>query len=202
MKTIQNPSIVKTKKILTAIALLLLMLTGYQTMAQVKNWATDDRISKGTKDFLKMLNTGGAGLETLPTEQMRLVLVGAQKAVKVDLSGVVSNQKTINANGYSVTIDIMKPLGAKNGIPVFIFTHGGGWILGDFPTHQRMVRDLVVRSGMAAVFINYTRTPEAKYPQALNECYAATKWVAEHGAEIGVDGKNLAIVGNSAGGKG
>jgi acetyl esterase/lipase len=63
-----------------------------------------------------------------------------------------------------------------------------------------MVRDLVVLTGYAAVFVNYTRTPEAAYPQALNEIYAATQWVAEHGAELNVDGQNLAIVGNSVGG--
>ena len=63
-----------------------------------------------------------------------------------------------------------------------------------------MVRDLVVASGYAAVFVNYTLSPEAKFPQAVNEVYAATKWVAAHGKEINVDGKRLAIVGNSAGG--
>jgi acetyl esterase/lipase len=63
-----------------------------------------------------------------------------------------------------------------------------------------MVRDLVVLSGMAAVFVNYTPTPDAKYPQAINEIYAATRWVAEHGEEIDVDGKNMAVVGNSVGG--
>jgi acetyl esterase len=73
-------------------------------------------------------------------------------------------------------------------------------VLGDYPTHRRMVRDLVVLSGMAAVFVNYTRTPDARYPQAVNEVYAAAKWVAEHGADINVDGKNLAVVGNSVGG--
>ncbi|MEP7145769.1 MAG: alpha/beta hydrolase, partial [bacterium] len=85
-------------------------------------------------------------------------------------------------------------------LPVFIFIHGGGWVLGDFPTHKRMVRDLVVLSGCASVFVNYTPSPEAKYPQAINEIYAATKWVAENGDEINVDGKNLAICGNSVGG--
>jgi acetyl esterase/lipase len=63
-----------------------------------------------------------------------------------------------------------------------------------------MVRDLVVDSGAAAVFVNYTPTPDAQYPQAINEIYAATKWVSENGAEIGVDGKRLAVVGNSVGG--
>jgi acetyl esterase/lipase len=63
-----------------------------------------------------------------------------------------------------------------------------------------MIRNLVVLSGAASVFVNYTRTPDAAFPQAINEIYAATKWVAEHGNEIGVDGKRLAIVGNSVGG--
>lgn len=200
MKT--NPTLVhtKAKKLFTTTGLLLSLSLGYSSSAQVKDWATDDRISEGTKQFLKLLNTGGPALESLPTDQMRLVLVNAQKAVKVDLSGVTTSEKTIEMDGYKVVLNIVKPTGAKAGLPVFVFTHGGGWILGDFPTHERMVRDLVVRSGAVGVFVNYTRTPEAKFPTALNECYAATKWVAVHGAEIGVNGKNLAIVGNSAGG--
>jgi acetyl esterase/lipase len=62
------------------------------------------------------------------------------------------------------------------------------------------VRDLVVDSGAAAVFVNYTPSPEARYPHAINQAYAATRWVAEHGAEIGVDGSRLAVAGNSVGG--
>lgn len=198
----KTPTLIATNKIkvLTAIALALLVLTGIQSFAQAKDWANDDRISLGTKSFLKMLNTGGPGLETLSPEQARLVLVNAQKAVKVDLSGVTTTEKTIAADGYQVVVNIVKPKDAKGLLPVFVFTHGGGWILGDFPTHERLVRDLVIRSGAAAVFVNYTRTPEAPYPKALNESYAVTKWVAANGNQIGVDGTRLAVVGNSAGG--
>ena len=81
-----------------------------------------------------------------------------------------------------------------------MFFHGGGWVLGDFPTHERLVRDLVTGSGAAAVFVNYTPSPEAHYPVAINQAYAATQWVAEHGKEINVDGKRLAVAGNSVGG--
>ena len=63
-----------------------------------------------------------------------------------------------------------------------------------------MVRDLVVLCGAAAVFVNYTPSPEAQFPTAINEIYAATKWVAEHGDQINVDGKRLAVIGNSVGG--
>jgi acetyl esterase/lipase len=162
--------------------------------------ADDPRLSREVKAFLKLLNSGGVPLETLPPLEARQVLVNAQASVKVDLSGIDESEKTISADGYPITLNIVRPEGVKSTLPVFMFIHGGGWVLGDYPTHKRMVRDLVVLSGFAAVFVNYTRTPDAQYPQAVHEIYAATKWVAEHGEEIGVDGKNLAVVGNSVGG--
>ncbi|GAL84362.1 esterase/lipase [Sporocytophaga myxococcoides] len=164
------------------------------------DYASDPRLTKEVKNFLKVLNSGGPPVESLSYEDAKNVLVEAQKSVKVDLSGIEVSEKTINADGYTINLNIVRPEGVKGKLPVFMFIHGGGWILGDFPTHQRLVRDLVVLSGFAAVFVNYTRTPEAQYPQAINEIYAATKWVAEHGDEINVDGTNMAIVGNSVGG--
>lgn len=198
MKTIKN----KLTDLMISIALLMAMtmFTAGRLNAQVTDWATDEHLSPPVKEFLKGLNTGGPGLETLSAEQARLVLVNAQKAFKVDLSGVTKSKKTITTEGFTIELDIVKPIGAKGILPVFIFIHGGGWVLGDFPTHERMVRDLVVLSGCAGVFINYTRTPDTRFPTAINEIYAATKWVAEHGKEIQVDGSRLAVVGNSVGG--
>ena len=163
--------------------------------------ADDPRLSRGVKAFLKVLNSaGGSPLETLPPLEARKVLVGAQASAPVDLSGIEESEKTITADGYTIKLNVVRPEGVKGKLPVFIFIHGGGWVLGDYPTHKRMVRDLVVLTGFAGVFVNYTRTPDASYPQAINEIYAATKWVAEHGEEINVDGNNLAVVGNSVGG--
>jgi nicotinamidase-related amidase len=71
-------------------------------------------------------------------------------------------------------------------LPVFIFSQGG-WVLGDLPTQQCLVRDLVVASGYVAVFVDYTPSPEARYPQAIHEICAATKWMAAHGADINAD---------------
>ena len=150
---------------------------------------------------MKVLNSsGGPPLESLTPLEAREVLVKAQASVPVDLSGIEESEKTITADGYSIKLNIVRPEGATGRLPVFIFIHGGGWVLGDYPTHKRVVRDLVVLTGFAGVFINYTRTPEARYPQAVNEVFAATQWVAEHGDEIGVNGKQLAVVGNSVGG--
>jgi acetyl esterase/lipase len=184
----------------TLLTILILIVMNTNVISQVHDYATDPHIDRGTKAFLKILNSGGVPLETLSKEDARKVLVNAQTSVNVDLSGIEVSEKTITSDGYKVKLDIVRPQGAKGALPVFIFVHGGGWVLGDFPTHKRLVRDLVVLSGCAAVFVNYTPSPEARYPQAINEIYAATKWVAAHGNEINVDGKKLAIVGNSVGG--
>lgn len=167
---------------------------------QKVSFLQDPAISKETKKFLTALNSGGVPLETLSPEEARLVLVGAQKSVEVDYSGIEESEKTISQDGFSIKLNIVRPEGSTEKLPVFIFIHGGGWVLGDYPTHKRMVRDLVVLSGAVGVFVNYTPSPEAKYPVAVNEIYAATKWIAENGNEINVDGTKLSVVGNSVGG--
>lgn len=160
----------------------------------------DPHLSKETKEYLKVLNSGGKPVESLPVSDARNVLVDTQAAIKVDVSGIEETEKVILVDEHDIKLYIVRPEKTKGKLPVFIFIHGGGWVLGDYQTHKRLVRDLVVESRYACVFIEYSRSPEAKYPIALNECYAATKWVAEHGDEINVDGKRIAIVGNSAGG--
>lgn len=161
----------------------------------------DPHILTEVRKFLRALNSGtGKPIEQLSPEDARKVLVDAQNSVSFDYSGIEESEQTIEQDGEKVKIHIVKPIGARSGSPVFIYIHGGGWVLGDYPTHRRLVRDLVVESGAVAVFPDYTPSPEARYPIAINQIYAATKWVAEHGDEIGVDGKNLAVVGNSVGG--
>jgi acetyl esterase/lipase len=166
----------------------------------IMDYKTDPRLASYTKDFLTKLNNGGKPLESLSPEAAREVLAGAQSGVQVEVSGIEETDKNITQDGLTVPVKIIRPAGIKGQLPVFIFIHGGGWVLGDYPTHKRMVRDLVVHSGFVAVFVDYTRTPEARYPQAINEIFAVTTWVAENGETIGVDGKNLAVVGNSVGG--
>lgn len=164
------------------------------------DYASDPAIESHTKAFLKALNSGdGKPMETMTPAEARGVLEGAQN-MEVDLSGIDVAEKDITQDGLDVKLYIIRPAGVSGTLPVFMFFHGGGWVLGDFPTHKRLVRDLVVYSGAAAVFVEYTRSPEAQYPTAINEAYAATKWVAANGAEINVDSSRLAIAGNSVGG--
>lgn len=160
----------------------------------------DEHLSTGTKEYLKVLNAGKTPVESLPPEEARKVLEGAQSSVKADISGVEEEYKTIQSDGLSVELVIVRPEGLKEKKPVFMFLHGGGWVLGDYSTHKRLVRDLVVESGYPCVFVEYSRSPEAKFPTAVNEIFAAAKWVKAHGDEINVDSKNMAIAGNSVGG--
>jgi len=170
-----------------------------ENIKKAPDFQQDPHLSVKTKEGLKVLNSGDP-VETLSKDEARKVLVDAQAGVKVDLSGIEESEKTIEVDNHSIKLNIVRPEGKKDKLPVFIFIHGGGWILGDYPTHKRLVRDLVVESGAAAVFVNYTPSPEAHYPQAINEIYAATKWVADNADQINVDGRRMAIVGNSVGG--
>ncbi|TXI28078.1 MAG: alpha/beta hydrolase [Aquipseudomonas alcaligenes] len=158
-------------------------------------------VEHNTQAFLQALEAGGGKpLETLSPQDARSVLVGAQASVKVDLSGVSVSEKTIQASGQSIPLTIVRPEGVQGELPVFMFFHGGGWVLGDYATHARLIRDLVVNSGAVAVYVGYTPSPEAQYPTAIDQAYAATRWVGEHGKEIQVDSSRLAVAGNSVGG--
>jgi len=158
-------------------------------------------VEHNTQAFLEALAAGGGKpLEQLGPKEARAVLTGAQNSVKVDLTGVDVSDRAIKVDGQTINLKIVRPAKVKGELPVFMFFHGGGWVLGDYPTHQRLIHDLVVGSGAVAVYVDYTPSPEAQYPTAINQAYAATRWVAEHGKDIGVDGKRLAVAGNSVGG--
>lgn len=99
-----------------------------------------------------------------------------------------------------VSVRIFRPPNAKRPLPVVMYFHGGGWILGSKNTHDRLLRDLVNGSNAAFVFVNYTPSPEAQFPVSVEQCYAATKYVAENGKELGLDSSRLALAGDSVGG--
>lgn len=84
--------------------------------------------------------------------------------------------------------------------PVVVFFHGGGWVIGGIDSHDGQVREMVNRTGMVFVSVDYRLAPEAKFPAAAEDCYAATQWVAENAADIGADAARLGVAGDSAGG--
>jgi acetyl esterase len=163
--------------------------------------AGSDGVERDIQKFLETLAAGdGKPMEQMTPSEARAVLVGVQSSVPVDLPKADVSVRRITADGKAVTLAIVRPAGVGDVLPAFMFFHGGGWVLGDFATHERFVRDIVAESGVTAVFVEYDRSPEARFPVAVNQAYAATQWVASHGGEIGIDGRRLAVVGNSVGG--
>ncbi|WP_029150995.1 alpha/beta hydrolase [Microbacterium indicum] len=100
----------------------------------------------------------------------------------------------------SIRTRIVKPLGSTGPLPVVLYLHGAGWVFGNAHTHDRLVRDLAIGAGAAVVFPEYDRSPEARYPHAIEQGYAVAQWVASQGAEQGLDGSRIAVAGDSVGG--
>jgi acetyl esterase len=94
----------------------------------------------------------------------------------------------------------VRPAGRTGVLPVLLYTHGAGWVFGSAATHDRLVRELAVRADAAVVFTEYSLSPEAKYPTALEEVWAALQWVVAQGSEHDLDATRLAVAGDSVGG--
>jgi acetyl esterase len=118
----------------------------------------------------------------------------------VAMPDVDSVWMTVGADGVEARVRIVKPVGATGLLPTVLYLHGGGWVLGSAATHDRLVRELSVGVRAAVVFVDYDRAPEASYPVALEQAYAAARWIHRHGAGADLDATRLAVVGDSAGG--
>src|SRR5262245_15323059 len=115
-------------------------------------------VQRHIRGFLQAIATGGSKpIERMTPREAREVLEGLQSSVKVDLPQADVAERTIGSEAQTVRIVVVRPPGASGTLPAFMFFHGGGWVLGDFPTHERLVRDLVAGSGAIAVFVDYDR---------------------------------------------
>ena len=107
---------------------------------------------------------------------------------------------TVPAEVGDVDVRIVRPLGATGTLPVVLYVHGGGWVLGNAGTHDRLVRELAVGTDAAVVFVEYDRSPEARYPVAIEQAYATARWITRDGGAEGLDASRMAVAGDSVGG--
>lgn len=161
-------------------------------------------VEQKTRVFLESLRqASGPPLYKLSPERARAVLSGLQASIPVKkLPADIENRTILGGpNGTEVSIQIVRPPNNNNKtFPTIMYFHGGGWVLGGFDTHERLVREIAIGAHAAVVFVNYTPSPEAKYPVPLEQAYAATKWVSENGQTINVNSSHLAVAGDSVGG--
>jgi len=155
-----------------------------------------------TLDFLKGLEAQGRPpLYTLSPADARNVLVSIQRSVNVTKLPAGIEDRTISGGPTGeISLRIVRPQGVSGALPGIMYFHGGGWVLGDKETHDRLVREIANGAQATVVFVDYARSPEAKYPVAVEQAYTATRWVAEHGSSIGVDPSRLVVAGESVGG--
>lgn len=107
---------------------------------------------------------------------------------------------SVPADVGQVRVRIVKPVGSAAALPVVLYVHGGGWVLGNAGTHDRLVREIAVSVDAAIVFVEYDRSPEVRHPVAVEQVYATARWIMNEGATKGLDASRLAIAGDSVGG--
>ena len=136
----------------------------------------------------------------LPVDEGRKAVDAAQDGEFPDPAATTEDLIIPGGPSGQVNITIYRPAGSVGVLPVILYTHGAGWVFGDVHTHDRLVRELTTRAEAATVFTSYSLSPEAKYPTAIEEIYAALEWIGEDGAEHDLDPGRIAVAGDSVGG--
>ncbi|UIX34728.1 alpha/beta hydrolase [Streptomyces sp. GQFP] len=191
---------------LTLCSALALAVNGFATTSSKPERSASDAAGKNAvvleKDAQAFLDAtvGLPPFRDLSAAEARKILEDAQSGPVDKLPADISERTLPVGPTGEVSIRIVRPEGAKGKLPAVMYLHGGGWVLGDADTHDRLVRQIANGAHAAVVFVNYSRSPEARFPIAIEQAYAATRWVSQHGDEIGVDGERLAVAGDSVGG--
>ncbi|HEX2313264.1 MAG TPA: alpha/beta hydrolase [Thermomonospora sp.] len=157
-------------------------------------------LEKAAQDFADA-NSEHPFIYELPPEQGRQVLEDLQSDPNVPKPDI--DEEWIQVQGGPtgvVPVRIIKPKGVTGTLPVVFYVHGAGWVFGSAHTHDRLCRELAVRSHAAVVFPEYDRAPEARYPTQIEQNYTAARWVMEHGSEKSLDASRMAVCGDSVGG--
>jgi acetyl esterase len=157
-----------------------------------------DPQAKALMDQIAALN--GPKLSSLTPAEARRVTAGTFKLPPDQVEKVHKiEDRKIPGPGGEIPIRVYTP-GGSGPFSVLVFFHGGGWVICDLDTHDAPCRALTNKVGCVTVSIDYRLAPEHKFPAGVEDCFAATKWVAEHARELNVDANRLAIGGDSAGG--
>jgi acetyl esterase len=164
----------------------------------------DMTLHPGAQAVLDLIaEAGRPSFEEMTVPECREAYVNSRKALQPDPIDVAEIRNlTMPGPGGDIALRLYRAEKAKPGVlqPVIVYFHGGGWVIGDLESHDTVCRELAVRSGSTLISVDYRLAPEHVFPAATEDAIAATKWVADNAAELGVDANRLAVAGDSAGG--
>ena len=140
----------------------------------------------------------GPQLHELPVDQAR-VFFDSMQLPRPDVAVAHVEDRRVPGPAGEIPVRVYRPESGAT-LPALVYFHGGGWVIGSVETHDGSCRDLANRIGCVVVSVDYRLAPEHPYPAAAEDCYAATKWVSENAAALGVDPGRIGIGGDSAGG--
>jgi acetyl esterase len=156
-------------------------------------------LEPATQQFVDAIADGPVLSELLPADARKFLSDTQSAGIGKPSARLEDRVIAVGPTG-SVRLRVVRPEGATEALPAVVYVHGGGWIFGDKDTHDRVIREIAVGAHVALFFVDYDRSPEAQYPIAIEQVYAATKYMVEHGGQLGIDPTRLAIVGDGAGG--
>ena len=159
---------------------------------------TSFNLEKSAKELIDVL-AKAPPLTGLPLEDARKTVEAAQSA-PIPMPDVDESWVTVWSPVGEFKVRVVRPKGLAGPLPVVMYMHGGGWIIGSWITHDLLTRRLAVGANVAVAFVEYSLAPEAKYPVQIEQCYATAQWIKGQGAAGGFDAGRIAVAGDSAGG--
>ena len=187
----------------TSVALLTIPALSFASNAVPNTDIPTVVLEKTTQQFIDSLK-GSTPINQLPYEKARQVLIDTQTKGMTAMPDADVEEIAFKVAGSNDEIKVytVRPVGTKDKVlPGVIYFHGGGWVLGNFTTHERLMRDLATQANAVMVFVEYSPAPEKQHPVQLDQTYAILKYVSENAARFGIDGNQLAIAGDSVGGQ-
>ncbi len=157
-----------------------------------------DPTAKAVMDMMEDNGVSFKGISSMTAVELRNMMQTGELPVE-DVART-EDRVIPGADGTELPIRIYWPSTSDEPLPVVVFFHGGGWVIGGIDSHDGQVREMVNRTAMVYVSVDYRLAPEARFPAAAEDCYAATQWVAANAASIGADADRLGVAGDSAGG--
>lgn len=155
-----------------------------------------------TKKFLEEVSAlDTPSIPEMTADEARNFLREIQHIYDYEQEAVVEDTEISTANSETIPLRIVRPAGYENEeLPVIIYIHGGGWVMGDRYTHLNLIKRLARHTKSAVIFPEYTHSPEAVYPEAINQIYSVLKYIYNNPTEFNIDNSKIAIAGDSAGG--